>query len=429
MKKAEITVFLSLIFILLVSFVGSVIDVTSLQIAKSYRRMEAERAIECVFAEYQKELLEEYDVFALDIGYESGNPSDALISKRMEYYGLVNSNNLIESIKFLSDNKGEVFYQQVMKYMEHKYGIDYIKDALNKTEIWKQQEEKYQEYQKDDPITYVDGLKDVSILTLVMPEGKTVSEKTLPLQELPSYRELNAGYGDFPSEKYSETEGKLLFTEYILEHFSSAVDEPTQVMDYEIEYLLGGKGSDRENLKAVVQKLLVLRFAANYTYLQSSPEKQAQAEAMALTLGAVAAAPGAVPVLSQGILLAWAAGESVVDIRTLLGGKRVPLVKTGTNWQLSISSLMKLGENGDIYDGQDVKDGMKYEDYLRMLLYLEKKEHLSMRCLDLIELNLKEIHGLSFFRADLCATKMRMECMCSFRRGITYTFPVSFAYQ
>ena len=71
MKKAEVTAFLSLIFVLLVTFIGSVLDVTSLQIAKNYRRMDAERAIECMFAEYQKELLEEYDIFALDAGYES----------------------------------------------------------------------------------------------------------------------------------------------------------------------------------------------------------------------------------------------------------------------------------------------------------------------------------------------------------------------
>ncbi len=30
------------------------------------------RAVECVFAEYQKELLENYDVFAIECGYETG---------------------------------------------------------------------------------------------------------------------------------------------------------------------------------------------------------------------------------------------------------------------------------------------------------------------------------------------------------------------
>lgn len=452
MKKAEITAFLSLVFILLVSFTGSILDVTSLQIAKNYRRMEAEKAIECVFAEYQKELLEEYDVFALDAGFESGNYSEDLMSKRMEYYGLVNSNNAIESIKFLTDNKGEAFYQQVMEYMEQKYGLDYIKDSLDKTDGWERQEEKSQNYEQeesenmdileeifaqneaelpeeDNPIAHVNGLKEMPLLKLVMPEGKKVSEKTLVLQELPSHRDLNAGYGDVQGKEYSEAEGKLLLGEYILEHFSSAVDESKQVMEYEIEYLIGGKKSDRENLNVVVKKLLALRFVTNYTYLKSSTERIAQAEALAFTLGAITAVPQATQALAQGILLAWAFGESLVDIRSLLDGNKVPLIKDTASWQLSLSSLMKLGESGDIYDGQNVKNGIGYEDYLKMLLYLEKRENLSMRCLDLLEQNLQKIHGLTFFKADMCSTMLQMECQCSFRRGITYTFPVSFSYQ
>lgn len=452
MKKAEITAFLSLIFILLVSFVGSVIDVTSLQIAKNYRRMAAEMAIECVFAEYQKELLERYDVFALDTGYESGTYSENLISKRMEYYGFVNSDNLIESIKFLSDEKGEGFYQQVMKYMEHKYGIDYINDALGKTDTWESQEEKIKDYQQEEsenkdtlenifsqseadipkennPIAYVDGLKKNSILKLVMPEGEIISERKMNLQKMPSHRELNEGYGSFPDDESYGTGEKLLFGEYVLDHFSTVLDDSDGGMAYEVEYLLAGKESDRENLEKVAEQLLAFRFIPNYTYLQSSAEKIAQAEAFALALTAIMAVPGASQAVAQGILLAWAFGESLVDIRTLLKGNRVPLVKDAVSWQLSLSGLMKLGEDGDIYDGKDTKNGMGYEDYLRVLLFLEKKESLTMRSLDLIELNLREIQGLSFFKVDLCATKIQMKCRCSFRRGITYTFPVSFAYQ
>ena len=63
MKKAEITAFLSLIFILLVTFTGSVLEAASLEVSKNLRRADAVRAMECIFAEYQKELLEEYDVF------------------------------------------------------------------------------------------------------------------------------------------------------------------------------------------------------------------------------------------------------------------------------------------------------------------------------------------------------------------------------
>lgn len=79
MVKAEITAFLSLIFILLVTFIGGIMESASIQMAKSYRRTDMNRAMECVFAEYQRELLEEYDIFALEGTYECGEYSDKLI--------------------------------------------------------------------------------------------------------------------------------------------------------------------------------------------------------------------------------------------------------------------------------------------------------------------------------------------------------------
>ena len=444
--KAEITAFLSLIFILLVSFIGGVMEVASIQVSKNYRKADAERAMECIFAEYQKELLEQYDVFAMDTGYETGKYSENLIVNRLEYYGCVNDKTSIERIQFLSDNSAEAFYEQVCYYMKHKYGIEYVEKVLGMTDTWKKQESISKEYEKEmekneeqmeeaageteNPISYVDNLKKMPILKLVMPDGMKVSEKTLVSESLPSKRTLNRGYGDFSEERLvTGTTESLLFDEYILEHFNSATDEKDKVIQYEVEYLLVGKQSDRENLKTVVNRLLTVRFVPNYTYLQGSTEKKSQARALALALSTLIAAPQTVEVLTQGILLAWAYGESIVDIRALLKGNRVPLTKTQGSWQLSISGLMKLGSSEDTYDGANQKNGWDYEDYLRMLLFLEKKENVAMRCLDLMEVNLKKICGLEFFRVDTCVTKMEVSCRCSLRRGITYTFPLYFGYQ
>ena len=453
MKKAEVTAFLSLIFVLLVTFIGSVLDVTSLQIAKNYRRMDAERAIECMFAEYQKELLEEYDIFALDAGYESGEYSENLIHKRMEYYGMVNSESEIERIKFLSDKNGADFYGQAIQYMEHKYGIDSVREYMDLTGIFEKQQTEAKDYQEmeaenshlleglfkesesqlpeeENPIAYVDALKNLSILKLVMPDGKPVSEKQISIDELPSHREVRKGYGQFQGQKEKNgVTDRLLFAEYLLEHFFSAVDESEHVLDYELEYLLAGKRSERENLKIVTGKLMAVRMIPNYAYLQGNAEKRAEAEALALTLSAVAASPQAAEAIAQGILLAWAFGESVMDLRSLLDGKKVPMLKDDGSWQLSLAGIMKLGETGKLQDGMDVEEGLAYEDYLRMLVFMEKKEEISMRCLDLIEMNLQKIQGLEFFKADLCVTKIELLCECSFRKGIRYTFPVLFEYQ
>lgn len=453
MKKAEITAFLGLIFILLVTFTGSVMDAASIQLAKNYRRVDTERAMECVFAEYQKELLKIYDVFALDAGYESGEYSESLLNKRLEYYGAVNANNEIERIQFLSDDCAKGFYEQVSYYMRHKYGLEIIEDILGDTDSWQSQEEEArdlaeeesekQEYleelllenegelsEENNPITHVDGLKKTPVLDLVMPEGKAVSEKTIELSETPSNRNLNQGFGDFSDmEANLGTADRLLFGEYLLEHLDTAMDEGGNVLDYEVEYVIAGKSSDRENLKTVVNKLILLRFVPNYTYLLGSPDKRAEAGALALTLCSVLAVPAITEAATQGILLAWAYGESLVDIRSLLNGGGVPLVKDDGSWQLSLSGLLKLGESDDMNDGADDKSGLKYEEYLRILLFLVKKEEAGMRGLDIIEQNLKKIQGLDFFRVDTCVTKLEIVSECSLRRGIKYTFPVCFGYQ
>ena len=72
MQKGEITAFLSLVFLLILSFLGAMVESASIQVLKNYKRADTILAVESVFAEYQKQLLEQYDLFALDAGYGEG---------------------------------------------------------------------------------------------------------------------------------------------------------------------------------------------------------------------------------------------------------------------------------------------------------------------------------------------------------------------
>ena len=103
MKRGEVTAYLSLIFILLVSFVGAMLESASLQNAKNYRRADVNHAIECVFAEYQKELLEEYGIFALDGSYETGSYDEQRVFDRLAYYGAGDMEQEVLKIQFLTD--------------------------------------------------------------------------------------------------------------------------------------------------------------------------------------------------------------------------------------------------------------------------------------------------------------------------------------
>ena len=453
MKKGEVTAYLSLVFILLMTFVGGIMESASIQMAKNYRRADMNRAMESVFAEYQKELLEEYEIFALDTGYETSQYGEDMVIRRLEYYGAQNMEHQARRIQYLTDHGGRAFYEQVAAYMEQQYGIDLVKEQVGMTDMWKKQDEQIIEYEQtgkteqehldqlldeqegelpseDNPIAYVEELKKSPILSLVMPEDRQVSEKKIALASVVSKRQSNQGYGDFSDvTPEAGTVDHLLFGRYLTDHFGHAVSEKDRgALDYELEYLLAGKESDRENLEAVVNQLLLFRFVPNYMHLQGSSTKKAEAEAMALTLCSLLAVPAITQAAAQVILLAWAYGECLMDVRALLNKGKVPLMKNEESWQLSLSDLLKLGQDKSLNDGQDTGSGLTYEEYLRILLFLEKKEALGMRALDLIENNLRTKHGLTSFQADQCVSKMEMDSTCKLRRGIHYRFSTYFGY-
>ena len=472
--KGEVTVYLSLVFILLMSFTGAMLESASSQNVKNYRRADMNRAVESLFAEYQKELWEVYGIFALEGSYETGTYNEELLMDRLAYYGAGGIDQEITKIQLLTDRGASAFYDQVTAYMENKYGLDRVKKYVGQTDTWKAGQEAEESYEKDgtekeqelqgvlserevdlpeedNPLSHVAKLKSIPLLELIMPKEKTVSSKRISLSEMVSHRKCNQGYGDFSDVEGSEgTVNKLLFGEYVLEHFLKASDSQadsgkmrtaarrskgnptgkTGALDYELEYILEGKASDRENLEAVAGRILMMRFVPDYAYIRTDVQKKAEAKAMAAALCTVIALPEIAEVVAQGILLAWAYGEAVMDLRTLIGGGKVPLVKTAEDWKLSLSGLMQLGTEDDTGNGGAVnqENGLAYGEYLRMLLFLKPQNELGMRTLDMIEQNLKIRYGQDFFRADACVSRIEFHSTCRIRRGVTYDFPTYFGY-
>lgn len=121
-----------------------------------------------------------------------------------------------------------------------------------------------------------------------------------------------------------------------------------------------------------------MRSGANYLYLLTDAGKQAEAETLAVSLSTAIALPVLTGLVKQAILVAWAFGEAVMDIRALLDGKRVTLIKTHDTWQLQLSGLLKLGTAGDQKEGMDAEGGLRYKEYL-MFYFLLKSEQV---CID-----------------------------------------------
>jgi len=461
MKKAEITAFLSIVFVLLVSFVLGILEVCVIQTSKSMSRLTADRAVFSVFGGYQSELFGDYHVFALDGSYGSGSFSEEALAGRLHYYGSPEISHEITGIQYLTDNGGQAFREQVLEYMEAKYGISLIREFTGLTQQWEDESIRGEEMEQEekaaaaeiglfmgedagqmeqeaggDPFTCLEQIEKTGVISLVMPEDMALSGLRIRPEEQTSGRSLRTGYGSLPQRQGTDgLEERLLFNEYILMNFSNAASQTdessgqTRTLAYETEYILEGKSSDKENLESFLMKLFLVRMALNYVYLMGDSAKQAEVTALAVAVTTALLIPEAAEVLKQLILLAWAAGESVVDIRTLLSGNRTALIKSSDTWQLPLSSLLTLGSGTEQIDGSDVPGGITYKDYLRMFLFLKDPDDINMRVLDRIEENIKMEYGMDWFRTDQCITKIEVKNTSEILGGITYTFPVYFGYE
>ena len=124
----------------------------------------------------------------------------------------------------------------------------------------------------------------------------------------------------------------------------TSMEHATDPLRYQLEYVIGGKNTDQENLKAVVYRLLAAREAANMMYLLQDPTRQAEIHEMALVICAAIGFPALEGIVSLALQAAWAFGESLLDVRQLLTGGKVPLVKTGDTWMVSLHQLAKITE-------------------------------------------------------------------------------------
>lgn len=448
-KKGEITAFLSLVFVLLLSFILAMAESASIQTVKNRKRLDVDRAVFSLFGEYQKDLLEEYQVFALDGTYESGVYEEGLLLDRMSYYGSMGITQEITDIQLLTDNNGQAFREQVIQYMESRTGITLAQNLTGLASKWEEREiqgqemsEQLEEVLSENEESLPDLLPEAAggeltlskgaVLSLVLPKGFQLSGKTIRPEEQVSGRSCRSGRGSFPERKSSTAgaEEKLLFEQYIMEKFGNVMEQKgeNRNLDYEVEYILCGKESDAENLKSVVYQLLMFRFASNYAYLMSDTAKQGEAEAMATTASILLVNPELEPVIKQLILILWSFGESIMDLRSLLSGKRVAFTKKAENWQLQLSGLFKLGKAEDTQEGQDEENGLTYQQYLHILTLLKSDTQLTMRTMDRVEQNLIQEKELSFFRADTCVTKIKLQNTADIWNGLSYTFPAYYGY-
>ena len=174
----------------------------------------------------------------------------------------------------------------------------------------------------------------------------------------------------------------FLTGEFMMRRMGCYTRPPEEGARYETEYILTGKKTDKAALETVIGEILLIRVGFNLAYLMTDADKLAQAEVLAAAIMTILALPQLILLLKWLLVTAWALAESIVDLRGLLKGKKVPFWKSVTSWQLSTLSLdLSAVGGGD--------KGFAYEDYLRLLFYLGDAEDQSYRMMDVMQKRLQ----------------------------------------
>ena len=236
-----------------------------------------------------------------------------------------------------------------------------------------------------------------------------------------SVRQLKKGTaGSFPFM----TDDGFLFDAYLRMFFGNY----TAPLDHAVfmseqEYLITGRSKEADCLRECAARILAQREEKNLEGLKNDADALAQTEKLAMEI----CGDGGDPYATQmSLLYAWAYAESVVEVSRLLYGGGVDMDSCADPRTVPLSELTEFVA----YCASSGGSGEQYGDYLAGLLANTGSKAKVMRCMDLIEMNLRHA-GHRGFCVDTAVTffkaKMTVESGyghgCSIEREYGYLYP------
>ena len=257
--------------------------------------------------------------------------------------------------------------------------------------------------EKEGWLERIRSLTGKGILKLVLPEDSKISGGKPDLSQAPS---TLSGRGTEHFNGVSGLVDRLLVAEYGVRYFPHFQKKMENGAIYEMEYVLYGKKTDKENLEASVLRLVTVRQGLNLIHILSDGQKRQEAEALAASItGGMGLLP-LTAVVTFFVMGMWALAEAFVDVRCLLNGGKVPLVKAVSDWQLSLEGVLKIGAEGKLPDlGENItvwgnetadesrsgsKKGLDLTGYLRMFLFVSYGSEPLFRMMDMMQMNIRK---------------------------------------
>lgn len=485
LHNAYLTVTLALCLAVVLSLFLTLID----GVRRNGARLEAECVtdigLQNILAEYHRELMKQYNLFAIDssygtagcgkanteahlLRYLSGNLSydDIFLSDYLyrDFLGLAVERVELTKVSILTDYGGALFRSDAVEAVKADVGLGLLQELqswmqnveINGLEEGTEENQKQEldseirewvneydgreiqvsedEWKRAEVKNPTDGLeakKRMGLLRLVVGDEANISPNVIHPESLILNRmqQGQINYGNMAWEGNTETEQlteRFLFQEYLLRYMGRFGKECEEdALRYQIEYLIAGKESDVENLKSVVNRLCILREAANAMYLMSNEAKRGEIRLVAAAACTLITLPALTPLLESAILLAWAYAESVYDIRTLLAGGKVPVLKDDGSWHYSLSAAL----NGSLQDESTGGEGLAYEDYLRIFMMLSDLDMLTGRAMDMVEADIRKTPGNAAFRLDGCFKAVEAHIRIGSSYGFQYEITRQKSYE
>lgn len=244
-------------------------------------------------------------------------------------------------------------------------------------------------------------IKD-GVLSLVIEDVSKVSNNTVSDSGLPSKNQKKSN-----QKMLKNLEDKALMAIYDGIRFGNYVEEKEDTsLKYELEYIINGSDNDKNNLLGVAGRLIAFRNITNAAYLLTDKAKMSEINSVASAAALAFQMPFLEPIITAVLVEAWALIEAASDVTILLDGGKVPLIKSGGDWNTDLWSMESQGEGGD--------SGLSYLEYCQLLILTENSQNVIYRTMDIIQLNIQKRYQ-SAFRMDQCVSEVDFKVMYSIK--------------
>ena len=424
--RAEITVFLTLLFGIISALTVTIIESARNQATRIQVERVMQTAIHSCFSEYNQDLLKYYEIFAIDSSYRTDTGNVDNIRSHLKEYAIENfkssdadktgsdwlkltvNESELRQYEILSDDNGRPLLNQICEYMSisEKKPTKAEMSSVGKLMSPKSDGEfiaafsDVLEHAGNNPQNPAQKIYETAIATGLMEYIPDTGYNYKSVQnDCPSRRTLQRGTGfrNKGSKKAAVDEDYYL-NAYIMNHFSNCLSPyDHSYMNAETEYLISGKYSEKDCISECAKWILAQREARNLPEMENNERVLKDTEELSVFL--CENFGGDQFYIQQSLIYAWTYVESVIELSRLYRGGEIDMSRGISDPVVPLEKMLSFME----YLGGGNGNGQDYSSILAGMLTHTDKTAKIKRCMDIIEMNMISL-GHKGFRTDQCVT-------------------------